>query len=187
MPEGLDSVEPGIVAPAHEGPHAEPLSRAGLLIALGAILLVLGSFLPWVTVGAFWSISGVGARWGLITLFTGLALLVIAVQLLTGRLVQPSRTRALAVGGVVLGVLSVGLALYVGLGLRDAIAESDGGTAASESADNAADELDGLADDFADSLKALFEVGTGAGLYTVGVGGILGAAAAGLALRRSVA
>ena len=127
-----------------------------------------------------------GANWGLGTLFAGLALLVIAAQIVTGRLFPPSRTPALAIGGVVLGVLSLGLALYVGLGVRDAIAESEGGTSASETADGADGELDGLGDAFADSLKAFFEVGTGAGLYTVGVGSILGAAGAGLALRRTV-
>ena len=184
MTEGLDSVEPAALAPVSEGPKAEPISRAGLLTGLGGVLLVVGSLLPWVTIGAFFSISGVGARWGLGTLFAGLALLAIAAQIVTGRLVPPSRTRALAIGGVALGVLSLGLALYVGLGLRDAIAESETGTSSSESADSSAGELDGLADDFAESLEALFEVGTGAGLYTVGVGGILGAAGAGLALRR---
>ena len=54
-----------------------------------------------------------------------------------------------------------------------------------ESADSADGELDALGDDFADSIKELFAVGTGAGLYTVGVGGLLGAAGAGMALRRT--
>jgi hypothetical protein len=166
----------------------KPLPRAVLTIGVGGVFALVGSLLPWVTIASILSISGVSARWGLIPLVAGLLLVAIAIQLATGKLVAATANRALAIVGIVLGVLSLATSLYVGFAIRDAVAESKSETSASEDVSTGDAEMDAWADEFAKGLEELFEIGTGIGVYVTGLGGLLGAGGSALAVagRREV-
>jgi hypothetical protein len=155
-----------------------------LLLGCGGVLLTVGALLPWVTIGNLLSISGVTARWGLVTLAAGLGALAIAVQVGTGRLVPRSTDKALAIGGVVLGLLSFAIAIYVGFAIRDSIAEDESGSDPSSSASTGNDEIDESMSEFERSLEELFKVGTGIGVYATALGGLAVAGGAALKLRR---
>lgn len=155
-----------------------------LLLGCGGVLLTIGALLPWVTVGSFLSISGVTARWGLLTLVAGLGAIAIAVQISTGRLVPRSTDKALAIAGAVLGLLSFAIAIYVGFAIRDSIADDEGGADSSSSASTGNDEFDESMDELERSLEELFKVGTGIGVYATALGGLAVGGGAAMKLRR---
>jgi hypothetical protein len=179
-PSARASAGQSVIAPTTGGATTFPVPVVA--IGVGALLLAVGAFLPWVTI-FFLSISGVDARYGLATLAAGLVAGLLAFQLTTGRLANVSVQPA-AVAGVVLGVLSLGIALYVGFAIRSGVAEAKTGTAdiatfetSSEGTGNA--ELDASLDDLSRSVQDAFRPGTGAGVYVTALGGVLVAAGSG--------
>lgn len=156
-----------------------------LLVGCGGVLLIVGSLLPWVTIGSFLSISGVTARWGLVTLVAGLGAVAIAVQISTGRLIPRAPDKALAIASVVLGLLSFAIAIYVGFAMRESVAEDEADSdSTSSSASTNTDEFDESMDEFERSLEKLFKVSTGIGVYATALGGLAVAGGAAVKLRR---
>ncbi|MCW2738472.1 hypothetical protein [Nocardioides sp.] len=97
-----------------------------------------------------------------------------------------STDKALAIAGVVLGLLSLAIAIYVGFAIRDSIAEDEGGSDSSSSESTGNDELDDSLDEFERSLEELFKVGTGIGVYATALGGLAVAGGAAMKLRRKL-
>jgi len=167
--------------------EGKPLPPYVLLLFAGGVLAVVGSFLPWVSIGALLSVTGVEARWGLFTLGAGFAASAIAIQLSSGRLVRRKMDRALAIAAVVLGVVSLGIAIYVGFAVRDAVAESNSESSTSAEASSTGDpEFDASLDDFAKGIEEAFKVRTGAGVYLTVLSGILISAGGAIALMQIV-
>lgn len=151
---------------AGSAPNRLPTST--LLIAGGAVLILIGSFLPWVKIFAF-GISGVDTDYGIITLLIGVIALVAAFG--AGRVFDAGKTRAALVVTAVLGAVALACALYVGFAIRDSVAEDEGGTdtAATEEESGLGEEFDDALEDFASAL----EPQTGVGVYTTALGGVL--------------
>lgn len=134
--------------------------------------------------GSILSVSGVDGRWGLVSLAAGLVAVLIAIQVGTGRLIRRSPDTALAVTGVVVGLVSVAGALYVGFAIRDTVAEQETRSSSASEADTGSDELDASRNEFQTSLEELFKVGTGVGVYVTTLGGLLVAAGGAMTFRR---
>lgn len=149
------------------GPSRLPTTT--LLIAAGAVLILIGSFLPWITVFGF-GISGVNTDYGIITLVIAAVALVAAFG--AGRVFDAGKTRAAMIVTAVLGAVALACALYVGFAIRDSVAEDEGGSdaAATEEEDSGlGDEFDDALEGFAESLSPK----TGVGVYTTALGGVL--------------
>jgi hypothetical protein len=125
------------------------VSVAGAAVLLGGIGVVVGSFLPWITVSsAFTTVSrsGIdGGGDGVITLVIGALIAVCGVFLATGR-----KAVAAWAAGLVLGLAAAGIGILDAADVQERI-EGVGSAAAMAS--------------------------TGAGLYVVIVGGVLAALA----------
>jgi uncharacterized membrane protein YedE/YeeE len=167
-------------------PPASPgrLPTSTLLIGAGALLLLLGAFLPWVKVFAF-GISGVDTDWGIVTLLIGVVALVAAFG--AGRIFDPSKANIFLKVTAALGVVAVAIAVYVGFAIRDAVAEDETGTETSTSEEQDLGELgEGFEDAFSDLADALKPT-TGVGVYATLLGGALVAAGGILGSRRGAA
>jgi hypothetical protein len=146
--------------------------------------MAIGALLPWVTVAGFLSITGVTARWGLVTLVAGLLTIGIVFQLGTGRLVKASFNKPLRFTAVALGLISLAIALYVGFAIRDALAEDKSNEKASTSSTTGDSEFDKSLDNWAKSFADALKPSTGAGVYATGLGGALAMAGAMMTLSR---
>lgn len=174
----------------HDSASEDPASRlpaSTLLLGAGGLLLILGAFLPWVTIGAIGSISGVNSRYGLGTLLIGVMVLVATFGV--GRIFSRDEAKAVMIIAAAFGAASLVLALYVGFATRDSVAEGEVDDAgASEGADSSSDDLDAAFEDFGkefeESLAEFVKVGTGVGVYATALGGALVAGGGYLASRR---
>lgn len=158
--------------PAPTGPSRLPTST--VLLGAGGLLLILGAFLPWVTVGDLLGISGVSARYGIATLIVGLVALLAAFG--AGRVFDMTKRRPVLIASGVLGALATILALYVGFAIRDNVAEDKTGEETAAQNDSSTNEDDSFAElgaEFAESLAAAFEIKTGVGVYATLIGGAL--------------
>lgn len=170
-------------------PAAAPLApvrlpTSTLLMGGGAVALVLGAFLPWVTVASIFNLSGVSVRYGIGTLVAGLLVLVVAFG--RDRVYDASKQRPLRIGAVVLGVAALGVALYVGFAIRNSLAQDkEGGSASGFSADTTSGdpEFQKSVDDFGKQIANAFAPKTGFGVYVTALGGLLVVVGAAQALR----
>ncbi|ODU02867.1 MAG: hypothetical protein ABS81_16160 [Pseudonocardia sp. SCN 72-86] len=127
----------------------------GIITAVGGLLAVVGSFLPWVTIqaGAFGSLSVAGTEGdGIITLIVGV--LILAVGIL--RLVKPSIPAIVQRLPILFGLIVVGLGVYVIINLNSTMAEATGAGG-------------GIAADLAEAL----DISLGFGLIMTIVGGVV--------------
>lgn len=160
-----------------------PLST--LLLGAGGVLLVLGALLPWVTVGSILSISGITARWGLLTIIAGVVVLLAASG--AGRGFAARQAHSVALVAAVAGAASLLIALYVGFAIRDAVAESrEGSQTVGVVAPSGLDpEFQRSFDELSASLLEAFKASTGVGVYATALGGALACVGYALALRRT--
>lgn len=162
--------------PAEADARPGRLPTSTLLLGAGGLLILIGAFLPWVTVFGF-GISGVNTNYGIITILIGIAALIIAFG--AGRLYNARLSGTLMKVAAGLGALACALALYVGFAIREDVAEDEGSgdTASSEEEDlgEFGDALEG----FAEALKPK----TGVGVYTTLLGGALAVAGGVMASR----
>lgn len=159
------------------GPSRLPTTT--LLIAAGAVLILIGSFLPWITVFGF-GISGVDTDYGIITLVIAAVALVAAFG--AGRVFDVGKTRVAMIVTAVLGAVALACALYVGFAIRESVAEDEGGSEAA-----ATDEESGLGEEFDDALEGFAESlapKTGVGVYATALGGVLVLAGGVMAARK---
>lgn len=168
------------------------LPTSSLLLGAGGILLIIGALLPWVTIAEVFSISGVGSDYGIIALLGAAVALVAALG--AGRVFSAGQTKPVAIAAIVLGVLSLAAALYVGFAIRDAVAEDevDDGAVAQEDEISTGDaeldaELEASLEGFAAELEAAFTPTTGIGVYTTALGGLLVIAGGAMLARRPTA
>lgn len=162
-------------------------NAAIVLSASGGILLIVGSFMPWVVspglptgphgpVGPLRT-SGITADWGILTLVLGLLALAVAILMATARLGGDGSSKPLSgIAALILGLASVGLA-RVGFHTRfDAAASAamvnpdwepiSGGPASNLSAEM-----------FREVAAFVgVEISAGTGLYVCALGGLLVAA-----------
>ena len=167
-------------------PAAAPsrLPTSTLLIGAGALLLVVGAFLPWVKVFAF-GISGVDTDWGIFTLLIGVVALVAAFG--AGRVFNASKSGVLLKVTAALGVVAVAIAVYVGFAIRDSVAQDEAGAETSTSEEEDLGEFgEGFEDVFKDLADALKPT-TGVGVYATLLGGALVAAGGLMGSRREAA
>ncbi len=160
--------------PALTPPGRLPAST--LALAVGGILLIIGAMLPWVTVGALFSISGITAHYGLGTLLIGLVALVAAFG--AGRVFSPRAGKFVSAITSLLGLVALAVALLVAFGIRDAIAESESGGNKSVATDTTNPitgdtELDNSLRELGESVAEAFKVSTGMGVYSTAAGGLL--------------
>jgi hypothetical protein len=168
------------LTPASTPAGAGRLPTSTLLLGAGALLLIVGAFLPWIKVFAF-GISGVDTNYGIGTLLIGVVALVGAFG--AGRIFNASKAGIFLKVAAALGVVALALALYVGFAIRDSIAEDEAGTD-----DAAATEDSGLGAEFDDALEDLTEAlkpTTGVGVYATALGGALVLAGGLMASRRT--
>ena len=162
-----------------------------LLLGAGGVALVIGSLLPWVTVGSIFSISGITSKYGIGTLLVGLFALLAAFG--AGRVFVTTARRPVMIGTAVLGVAALGLAVYVGFAIRDSVAKSDSrskatGTAAplpigTSDPSNLDQSFQDAFKGLQDKLASVFAVHTGFGVYVTALGGALVIGGAALSLR----
>lgn len=146
------------------------LPASTLLAGAGGLLVVLGAFLPWVTVGSVFSISGIDAKYGIATLIVGIILLIAAFG--AGKVYDASKAKVAATVITVLGALALAVGLYAGFVIRDNIAEANADTSASSTTEGGG-ELDAAFEDFANEIAEAFKPGTGFGVYATALGGAL--------------
>jgi hypothetical protein len=188
---------PGVAKGAERTNGSQPaqalparLPTPTLLLAAGAVLLVVGSLLPWVTIASIFSVNGVTAKYGIGTLIAGLVAFVAAFG--AGRIFSNAARRPVMISTAVLGLLSLLLAVGVTVKLRETIAHSSGhstDTAALTSADPGTDPT--LGGEFGQaltkatqSLTEALKPKTGFGVFVIGLGGILTLAGAAAELRK---
>ena len=141
-------------------------SRApiGAILAIaGGALLVVGSFLPWVTLtqgGVSESATGIDGSDGYVTVVAGL------VALGAGIMMMRQTKRALAILALVAGLVGGGLGVYDALTVKDSIA-AEVASQVGISVEEARVALD-------QGIEAgLFDISTGIGLYPVIGGGVV--------------
>lgn len=165
--------------------RSEQFPAEVLMLGLGGILMFVGAFLPWVSVASIFSVSGIDAQWGLVALFAGFAALGVSAQLGTGRLVRAELNRGLSILGVILGVVGLAAALYVGFAIRDTVAEDESGSTTTSEDESTGDaEFDASMEEFEESLEDLFAIKVGTGVYIAIAGGLLTSAGGAVAIRR---
>jgi hypothetical protein len=169
-------------------------SPAGILGIVGGALLLVGSFLTWVTLtldlNAFAGLlgvdpaqlagagvtnsatnSGLESNAGKITLVTGIIVLVVAVLLVMGKRASRSAGTAMLVAGAIGSA-----AVLLNLATKDSQIDSE--------LDSIAPQLTALGIT-KDAIKNVFEVRWGMGIYICLVGGILAIIAGIMAMRSS--
>lgn len=180
---------PTVGGPVH--PDAAGAPRWALLLLGGGAAVVLGSFLPWVRILVF-EISGVTARWGIVTLLAGAVALVAAYQAWKGGLLKASTTKPLLIAAVVAGVLAVLVPAAVALELKESVAESEVEDESGEELSSGDSEIDdeffdpefeAEMEEFERSMAEAFAVKLGFGLWLTLIGGVLMLAGAVDALR----
>ncbi|ODU24648.1 MAG: hypothetical protein ABT15_00035 [Pseudonocardia sp. SCN 73-27] len=127
----------------------------GIVTAVGGLLAIVGSFLPWVTIraGAFGSLSVAGIEGdGIITLIVGV--LILAVGIL--RLVKPSIPALVQRLPILFGLVVVAIGVYVIINLNSTMAAAGGAGG-------------GIAAD----LAAALDISLGFGLIMTIVGGVV--------------
>lgn len=146
------------------------------MLGLGGLALALGSFLPWVTIFAF-NISGNNARYGFVALLGGVAALVVGYQVFKGGLFTKEHTNNLIVLTLVLAVLALAAALYVGFAVRDSVAAAKA-TGGASSVDVGGDtpferEFEKSMREFERTLTKAFGPRVGYGIWVTIVGALL--------------
>jgi hypothetical protein len=167
---------PAPASPQYPPPPADAVATrrqlAAYAIAAGALLLVVGSFLPWVklTTKLFTGISATRSGvdldsrgWASVGL--GLAMAAVAWQFFGA---TKAGKRAPVVVALLLSVAAVGFTVYEWIDIDNAVDEATAGLPST----------DGLPDDFGINVGSLFNITQGIGLYTIGLGGLAGVAGA---------
>ena len=153
-----------------------------LALALGGVLIGLGSLTDWATVSPFDTPTrGVDIWEGILTLAIGVAMLVgtIAMRLLA---TQPAR-RAVAIAILVLGLVASALAAAVALNAeRRFTAPGERDRIAMEEAARLGLPFDQVRDEVEVAFDLRFQVSLEAGVYLVIAGGLLGALGGALSL-----
>lgn len=153
-----------------------------LALALGGVLIGLGSLTDWATVSPFETPTrGVDIWEGVVTLTIGVAMLVgmVVMRLLA---TQPAR-RAVAIAILVLGLVASALAAAVALNAeRRFTAPDQRDRIASEEAARRGLPFDQVRDQIEVAFDLRFQVSLEAGVYLVIAGGLLGALGGALSL-----
>ncbi|HKZ75961.1 MAG TPA: hypothetical protein VJ259_04800 [Actinomycetota bacterium] len=153
-----------------------------LALALGGVLIGLGSLTDWATVSPFDTPTrGVDIWEGILTLAIGVAVLVgmIVMRLLA---TQPAR-RAVAIAILVLGLVASALAAAVALNAeRRFTAPGERDRIAMEEAARLGLPFDQVRDQIEVAFDLRFQVSLDAGVYLVIAGGLLGALGGALSL-----
>lgn len=160
------------------------LPASTIVLALGGGLLVIGAFLDWISSAGIFGVTGVRARYGLVTLAVGLY--VQAVAFGAGRLYDVSYRKPVAVVTLLLGAASAGLALAVGFTIVNA-ADSEPPPAAAAAPADPDDPFAALGESFdqlGDDLAEAFAPKLGVGVFVTVAGGALVAVGAAASLGR---
>ena len=150
---------------------------------------MLGAFLPWVTVGEIFGISGVSAQYGIATLVVGLLALVAAFG--TGKIFDRSKRSLVVTAAAVLGAIAVAISIFVGFAIRDSVAKDETEQQTAQESTSTGDEeldqsLENFGADLAKTFADAFKVSTGIGVYATLLGGALVVAGGFKARRESV-
>jgi hypothetical protein len=117
--------QPAAYAPPPPAPARQALPLEALGLGLGAVLLVVSAFLPWISIFAF-GVSGIDLRYGVVALVAGILSLVAAAEAATGSVVGPARRSLVHGVAVVAGLGSAIAALAVWTRLRQVLSDLDG-------------------------------------------------------------
>lgn len=160
-----------------------------LLIGFGGLALVIGAFLPWVTVGTIFSVNGLNAHYGIGTLLAGVVALATALG--AGRIYKRKNRETFVSLSALLGLGAVVVAVLAAVFVQRSIADTNGRLSAAESSsppnsagssDSAfAQSLTEMQNSIQNSIAQALQIGTGFGVYLTGLGGVLILAGAGVA------
>lgn len=179
MADSSDLTSAGDVTAGSTSTEQSGAPRWALLLLGGGAALVLGAFLPWVRILVF-EISGVTARWGIVTLLAGIVVLVAAYQAWKGGLLSARATRPLLIAAAIAGGIGVLVPAAVAVELKESVAESEVGEEDGISDDDAFGsedeeffdaEWEAEMEEFERSLAEAFAVKLGFGLWLSLLGG----------------